>query len=248
MIDPKLAGIIAAGTFLLSFLLGLIGRSTFTVSLLRGLIFAVAFFGIAAGVQYVFKKFLLKDADSDSEENDADDLLGKNVDVDVGDDFSIDLGPDDTDDIAFTDEQEELAAEGTDEAEQEAPPAETLTDDSYVEEFEDVDSFPDSEGKGLDQNTKNVYDDTGGVITFPQKKDDLDIGDFIPGLPGLDSSNSSYIKTSASSSDSKGSEYDMDNGMVEMSMGKYSGNKLDFEVDGKKAAGAIQTLLKKDDN
>ncbi|GMO41358.1 MAG: hypothetical protein Ta2B_21180 [Termitinemataceae bacterium] len=257
MIDPKLAGIVAAVSFLLSFLLGIINQTTFTWSLLRALIFAVAFFGIAAGVEYLYKKFLLPDENGGIGDIDGDGY-GSNVDISIGDDASGLSGSSIND--LFNSGENVNGSGDVEELEPVDDDAELETLDSAeasdVEELQPLDAADDGsleelESEPLDQKAKYEYHNNGDIVSANNARDDFDIGAFVPGLAGLDEISKTSKQQPSSQSSGGGltkTEYDMDSGTVEMTMEKRGGKELGFDVDGKKAAGAIQTLLSKDED
>lgn len=90
MINQKAIGGFAACGFFLSFLTGIISKNAFLIILLRSFLFAVIFCVLAAGISFLFNKFL---ADETSlSENSADSSnskiqkTGENVNIVVGDD------------------------------------------------------------------------------------------------------------------------------------------------------------------
>jgi hypothetical protein len=257
LINPKLAAIIAGGAFFLSFLIGLFSHSGFGLIFFRALIFAVVFFGIAAGVQFVYYKFLNETASpegADGEEG-AD---GKKTDENKGFGENIDLVLQDDDFTEGFSPQRGAAQNMPDNAtgEKNDEPAllETLDDD--VEELEPIDDEKNGKEsqavlKPLDQKTNAMYDKAGDGISEESIIDDLNIGAFIPGIPGIEDIGIDPVVSgraeSVESAGSKTTEYARSVGTVEMSMEKMSNKALDFDIDGQKAAGAIQTLLKKDE-
>ncbi|HTP57264.1 MAG TPA: hypothetical protein VMM82_00010 [Spirochaetia bacterium] len=54
----KIAGLTAAGAFLISLVVGLAATNPFGVALGRAILFALLFAGLAAGARYVFRKYL----------------------------------------------------------------------------------------------------------------------------------------------------------------------------------------------
>lgn len=81
MIKIKPIIISASIAFVLSFFIALIAKSGFPVSLLKAVIFAVVFGGLAAGIQYVYAKFLIEDSASISEGEAPQRPLGSKVDL-----------------------------------------------------------------------------------------------------------------------------------------------------------------------
>ncbi|GHT49651.1 hypothetical protein FACS1894102_4560 [Spirochaetia bacterium] len=251
MINPKLAGIVAGFAFALSFLLGVINKTSFGVSLLRALIFAIIFFGIAAGIELLYKKFLEPDISGGT--GGLGDDLGSNVDISLGDDLGaangdaayfsiddIDAPPANSGDANDAGELETLdGAEetGTVLGTQGQP------ENDGVAELEALDSAQELTelDEGLDQNSKKVYHNIGSTISGKSSgADSLNIGSFVPGLVAVDVAPRKAAVAAKT-------EYDMDSGTVEMSIAGNGDGEPDFKVDGKKAAGAIQTLLSKDE-
>jgi hypothetical protein len=100
--------------------------------------------------------------------------------------------------------------------------------------------------KNYDDNAQHPLEqnnDTG----YTEKENtgfSLNASDFVPGIPGVDES--------ASASESS-SSVQIEEGTVDMSVSKSPGKNIEMsdlgkDVDGKKVARAIQTLLKKDDS
>lgn len=236
MIDPKMAGICAAAAFLLSCILGLASHATLVIIIVRALIFAIVFFGLVSGIQYLYNRFL---ADAGSAAPfDAD--FGHTVDVSVGDDEAPPP--------PFNGASPLTGGSGSEEDPNDANLEELTEDTEEVGDIDDIDNFDmpddgieeleeidDDAGGVLDQNTKGVYDKRGNGLS-------VNIGDFVPSLLGNNEEDPPLEKP-------KPTEFSMNVGTVEMSMAQKSGNNTDFgNIDGRKAAGAIQTILKKDEN
>lgn len=90
MMNQKTIGGFAACGFVLSFLTGIISKNAFLIILLRSFLFAVIFSVLAAGISFLFNKFLADETASG--ENFADSSnskiqkTGENVNIVVGDD------------------------------------------------------------------------------------------------------------------------------------------------------------------
>ncbi|GHU39987.1 hypothetical protein FACS1894190_06280 [Spirochaetia bacterium] len=220
MYNIKVTAIAAGGAFLLSILLGLIGHSGFLMAFLKALIFGGAFFGLILGICFLYNKFLIPQEDTKKTEGAS---VGSNLDLTVGDDL-----PEDDFGDYFSTDQNESQSDDPDEPEE-------------LEELEAEDS-------PLDQNIKEDYNrgsvDVASPNAAPSNEGMMDMGAFIPGIPGIgnDSDDEPDIPRAIP-------ERRINDGTVEMSMGKRPEKTIDFgpDADGKKMAGAIQTLLKKDE-
>jgi hypothetical protein len=220
------AGIVAGGAFLVSFTFGIFGRTPVYMALTRALIFSGVFFGIVAGIYFIFNKFLQPMELPPDKTNYDDGQLGQNIDFSLGDEDGL------TDADA-------------------APP-----DTASLEELQSVDMEEGSEGIPvvdssagvLEQISNNVYSKSGSS-SLPQAAADsavdgynMDMGAFVPGIPGIDGNGAQKMSDYADSPDLMGA-----GGVVEMSVERNSEKDPRLTGDAKKMAGAIQTLLKKDD-
>ncbi|MDR2490924.1 MAG: hypothetical protein LBD20_05925 [Spirochaetaceae bacterium] len=259
----RTGGILAAGAFIISFILGLISGAAFFLIMLRALVFAALFFGIGFGLNYLTKN-MLSFSDTGSS--------GRIVDISVGDGMVMqgseasagesalngtgDATPDDgsIDDISILFNGEDTAdaasatsdfMESTPNITDKAPP---ISEDTMLD------------NGGLAQNGDYSYNKTGSIINPagsesapPQvaKTDEIngvgtDFNNFIPGMPGV---NSVFPQSTGDNSEdeSGGGEGKITVGTVEMSVEKPKQEvDLGKYKDGKKMAGAIQTMLKKD--
>lgn len=102
MIKIKPIIISASIAFVLSFLTALIAKTGIPFSLLKAFIFAVVFGGLAAGIQFVYAKFLLEGTASVSEIDAPQRPLGSKVDLVVSEE---DL-PNDGDALTFSFDEE----------------------------------------------------------------------------------------------------------------------------------------------
>jgi hypothetical protein len=268
------AGISAGCAFLISFIFGLLGKAFFLIALLRALIFAGLFFVLVVGIYYIYDKFLQP---ADTSNDDTDGLLGQNVDYSVGDDsdwagndtgipddiLGLDYTLEDPADVPFKEfgSNEFGLHEGT--AGPIKSPAAGLTDigssNAASSEFSD-----EAASKGLEQIDSNEYSKNGD-LTQPEKvaapikaaapekalasrnEDyDVDMDVFVPYEPA-DYGDGEPARMFQSNHTV--SEDSLLRGTVDMSLERKSGKKkLDFDgIDGKKVAGAIQTLLRKDE-
>ncbi|MDR2795966.1 MAG: hypothetical protein LBB47_04560 [Spirochaetaceae bacterium] len=243
MFKPILAGIVAGGAFCVSFILGLFGRTPILVTFLRALAFSGCFFGIVAGIYFLYNKFLLPVEPDDKEPEDSD-LSGHNIDYTLGDDNEwLDSLDYDGNASENTSEISESDAEGSD--------VPNGTEPGVLNVFENKPETAVSERSPevLAQNNDSGYS-IGGDSLLPREKAgaffgdgyDMNMSAFIPGIPGIEGGDYSQGAAAQTSSDSG-----MNEGTVDMSV-ERDARKLDlgFDVDGKKMAGAIQTLLKKD--
>jgi hypothetical protein len=265
------AGISAGCAFLISLIFGLIGKAVFLIALARALIFAGLFFVLVVGIYYIYDKFLQPDANND-DTDDADEVLGQNVEYSVGDDSDWGGGGNDVpDDILGLDYTLE-------------DPADLPSDESGLHE-DNTDSIKSlvagltdispsnaalseasnaAASKGLEQIDSNEYSNNGDLTqpikaiapdkAAPKKAAasknedyDVDMDVFVPYTPadyGGGEAASIFQSKHTVSEDSS-----LRKGTVDMSLERKSGKKeLDFDnIDGKKVAGAIQTLLKKDE-
>jgi hypothetical protein len=81
LLDLRVALVVSGGTFLVSLITSLLGGALFFTALLRGLVFAGSFFGIVAGIYFIYNKFLIPDDTDDTETP----KVGQNIDYSVGD-------------------------------------------------------------------------------------------------------------------------------------------------------------------
>jgi hypothetical protein len=222
------AGITAGGAFLLSFVFSLLGSADVQTALMRALIFAGLFFGLVAGIYFLYDKFLQPVEDDSMDEN----QTGQNIDYSVGDSIDWSSGKNDNgipDDISSLNSAGESSIEG-------------------LEEFgNDEHSGATYDSGGLEQVDNNKYSNDR-VLMGAEKADassprgySVDMSAFTPGdVPksgGPAGPERRYTPGGAPRE-----------GTVDMSVERRSGKtELGFEVDGKKIAGAIQTLLKKDE-
>ena len=283
----RAGGILAAGAFLVSFILSLISGAPFLQIIIRALVFAALFFGIGFGLNYLVKNIFSGDMSALPA---GDGQRGHIVDISVGDEtdgvesgggiegggdggrrpagvgpaFIVTGGdiPDDgeLDDIStLFDSSDKPSAAPTTSGSKKYPQAGTDKAPSALEE-----TLLDS--GGLAQNTDYSYNKVGSVVnpvgseSAPPKvanplKDAeagapdggiTDFNGFIPGMPGVESV---FPKGTEGSprGESGGGEGKITVGTVEMSVEKPKQEvDLGKYKDGKKMAGAIQTMLKKD--
>jgi hypothetical protein len=233
------AAIVAGGATLLSLVLGLLRHVPFLVALVRALLFGGIFFGIIAAIYFLFNKFLATPGnpekvtpDGEAAASGADDQLGQNFDYSVGDgdEGDIEVQP-----LEDGEGEGVLPLDPDDQGEEEGGPAET------EESFE-----------GLEQNVDSGYTgDEGSLLPHESTGDeagiDMNMGAFIPGMPGVsdDDDGPSGSESVFSPRASRGGA-----GTVDMSVEKKADRAAKFgkDFDGKKMAGAIQTLLKKDED
>jgi hypothetical protein len=223
------AGITAGGAFLLSFIFSLLGSAIFQTALTRALIFAGLFFGLVAGIYFLYDKFLQPKEGGGKDEN----QTGQNVDYSVGD--GIDWTNGNTTDNGVPGNVSNLNG----------------ADVSPIEELEELGDDGHSgathDSGGLEQIDNNKYSNER-VLTESEKADassqkgySVDMSAFTPeDVP------KSGKPAGPERRDTPGGA--LREGTVDMSVERRSGKtELGFEVDGKKIAGAIQTLLKKDE-
>jgi hypothetical protein len=259
-----LAGIVAGGAFLISFILGLCGRTPFIDTLLRALVFGASFFGIVAGIYFLYNKFLSPEA-TDKLENEDDGSSVHGIDYSIGDDGTwlnntSNVEKEASEEILEISENSDLETQekpvenqATDDFIEtlEAGPQENYdieavnTDASGVEDIKNADSG-DIAYEVLEQSNNKIYNENGDS-TLTQKVDDssnssfeMDMTAFMPGIPGLERNEQedSPLFTPNRTALSERT--------VRLSVDSKSG-KSDFDFDREKMAGAIQTLLKKDE-
>jgi hypothetical protein len=264
-------GILAAVfAFAISFLLGLFSGSPVFIIFLRAVIFAVVFFLIGFGLFFFFFN-ILGLGDTTHSANFVDISVGDDTVRGYGEEFSAQPGdaglprraapPEfSTGEAGKLDDISQLfsgnaGSGGTESAGVEfASPA--------VSPDEAFDSAPGGASSGgLEQNTDSSYNKFGSVVTpasedspSPQKRGAAgaagaftDFSNFVPGMPGLEGVYSADSGNKTSGSDSSGGQNRLMAGTVEMSIEKPK-KEIDFgNHDGKKMAGAIQTMLKRDD-
>ncbi|MDR0382899.1 MAG: hypothetical protein LBH50_02815 [Spirochaetaceae bacterium] len=224
--------------------------ASLATALLRAAVFAGGFFGIIAGIYFLYGKFLRPDG----EVKDAGPTLGKNVDYSV-------------DDIGDWLDMRKSANESLP-----AEAASGMADDSALGpdagpiDFESLSGLPvgsetndeahavppDTGSEALEQSGDNVYSKDGALA--PSEKPsagyafDMDMSDFTPAAPMFNGGEYSAAKAVPSSAE-VWEPAEPGAGVVDMSLARKSGAKADliFDGDGKKMAGAIRTLLKKDE-
>jgi hypothetical protein len=240
-----LAGIVAGGAFLISFILGLFGRAPLLTVFLRALAFSGCFFGIVAGIYFLYNKFLLP-VETDEEKPDDTGRTGHNIDYTLSDDDSwlssfyggengahediskiIDGGAEDIQDVRNR---------------AEAVGANAFAENPKTGASEDLPGV-------LEQSNDNGYsvdrdspppNDEAGVSAGDGYGMNMSV--LVPGIPGIEDGGYSQAAATQGLPDSVINE-----GTVDMSVDRRAGKPdLGFSVDGKKMAGAIQTLLKKD--
>jgi hypothetical protein len=242
-----LAGIVAGGAFLVSFIISLCVRTPFLYAALQALCFSGVFFGIVAGVYFLYDKFLSPKA-TEQFESAGGRQFSHSVDYSIGDD---EVWLNGTDGAKTADENqnaedfyeplEELSTETGDGA---VP----FLDAAHGENISGADS--DMYHEVLEQSVDEVYDNSGDSVlrrnTSGSSDDgyDMNMSTFIPGMPiAKDGGRQKreeplYMPVPTLA----------DEGPVSLSVDKISGKKeLDFDFNRQKVAGAIQTLLKKDE-
>jgi hypothetical protein len=249
-----LTGIVAGGAFLVSFIISLCVRTPFLYAVLRSLCFAGVFFGIIAGIYFLYNKFLSPQATErfESEDNGAS---GHNVDYSVGDD---DAWPKDAGGAKsmFGVDAPETSAGNRDEGDIYEPL------DELEPANEDYPYLPGAPienisggGSGIDhgvleQNGNEGYDKnevsalTANASGGSDRGYDTDMGAFIPGM--VAAGDGERQKTGAAlymPGPALANE-----GPVRLSVDNNSGRTAPvFDFDKQKMATAIQTLLKKDE-
>jgi hypothetical protein len=236
MSNFRVAFIISGGVFFVSFVTGLLGGAVFLTALLRALVFAVVFFGIVAGIYCLYNKFLLPDESSGG----GPPALGRNVDYTVDDGY----------DWLST-------QEGADENLTPASGTDSVTGQPEGEESGDAaEPFglpADEDRRALEQSRDNIYTDNKAPV--PEKPSagsagsdgyafDIDMSGFMPDAPMFN-----VGRDGGKAVPSGAPEWQAEAGVVDMSVARRPDAKADLYsgIDGKKMAGAIKTLLKKDE-
>jgi hypothetical protein len=238
--NVKIAGIAAGSAFVLSFLLSLISGTAIGTVFLKAFIFAVVFFVLAAIANAVFQQWFSNSAPAQKQGDTA--ARGEKLDISVGDNefplslndiYTLDSGDPDknSNTTDFTDENESV---------------DHPHGDDFYEESETPDkAFP----AGLEQNNNSPYNMPNSSISdaeFDESAEhdiDTEMDDFIPGLPGMNNAlskerESPVARTAFSDNVIIPVEQDTKRSINLKNLGK--------DLDSKKAAGAIQNLLKKD--
>jgi hypothetical protein len=236
LFNLRVAFIVSGSVFLVSLVTGLLGGALFVTALLRAFVFAAVFFGIVAGIYCLYNKFLLPD---DSSGGSAP-AVGRNVDytVDDSDDWfntAVDTG-DVPEDVHGTDgglEQPDGAeAVGGRTEETPVPPAE-------------------NDGGALEQSDDKIYTDSKTLASEKPPAAsagyafDIDMSDFTPDAPMFSGGDEGKAVPLNAAEWRAGTGA----GTVDMSVARRPVDKTDLysDADGKKMAGAIKTLLKKDE-
>jgi hypothetical protein len=240
-----LAGIVAGGAFLVSFVLGLFGRTPLVTVFLRALAFSGCFFGIIAGIYFLYNKFLLP-SEPDNEEPEYTGRAGNNVDYTLGDDESWLNGLDDG--VNGMPEGPSEVSEGGEELIRDVRVS-TEADRSNGFAGEPKSPFSGETTEVLAQSDDNGYSVDGDSLLprkntgdFSEDGYDMNMSAFLPGIPGIEDDIHHRGTMALNLPDQAADER-----TVDMSVERRHGKPdLGFDVDGKKMAGAIQTLLKKD--
>jgi hypothetical protein len=272
LLDLRVALIVSGGTFLVSLITSLLGGALFFTALLRGLVFGAGFFGIVAGIYYLYNKFLLPGEASDTDTTDTP-KVGQNVDYSVDDSgewldmrgtVNGSLPPENTGlEGGGLDGDTETGGgqDGANRAE-----AYSGTEAPYSADAGDGKAekppglFIDIDGGALEQSGDNVYIDSEATghekLPAVAKAEtaastdyvfDIDMSDFTSALPGFD--DGGHKNKTVPPSEAEWSNAGPGTGVVDMSVARKSNAKMDLysDADGKKMAGAIKTLLKKDE-
>jgi hypothetical protein len=239
----RAAFIISGGVCLVSLIIGLLGGAFFFAALLRALVFAGVFFGLTAGIHYLWNKFMQP---SETADTGSAPVIGRNIDYTVTDDDLFGIQVDEILPPGNASAETEDSASGGLEA--------LLTADTGG--YETVEPAGAS-GEALEQNGDNVYiDNRAPAAETPTAAKvaadyafDIDMSGFTPAMPSL-GGGWEADKTVSPPGGADGSQTtNPDAGIVDMSVTRKSGTKLDMytNADGKEMAGAIKTLLRKDE-
>jgi hypothetical protein len=254
LFNPILAGIVAGGAFLVSFIMGLFGRTPILTVFLRALVFSGCFFGLVAGIYFLYNKFLLP-AETDEEEPEAaadqsgsqnGRQSGQNIDYVLGDDDDWLSRLDELENGDAPEDLSKISSGDPGEVQDAQSDAESFMEGAFAE----GESTAGGESTGvLAQSNDNGYSVSGDSL-LPQKKAgafsedgyDMNMSAFTHGTRGAEDSGYPQGRAVSSSPNPLMSE-----GTVDISVEGRAGKRgLGFDVDGKKMAGAIQSLLKKD--
>jgi hypothetical protein len=238
------AAIAAGGAFLISLIMSLLSLTPFFAALLRALFFGGVFFGVTTGIYFIYNKFLLPaDAENTGKTEDSS-ALGQNID------YTID---DNSEWLAMPEDSPEYSGENI--------PPEDISggiDDTRVDEYggEHIEEAPSGMGEAsapeaLEQNADYVYNKDEGLAQPAKVKEhvsseygfDMDMSDFVAGSSAFDGGEYPAM------ADAHTTPYlGRNGGTVDMSVARKPGEaNINFDVDGKKMAGTIRTLLKKDE-
>jgi hypothetical protein len=252
-----LAGIVAVGAFFVSFIISLCVRTPFLYAALQALCFSGVFFGIVAGVYFLYDKFLSPKATEQFERAGGGGQFSHNVDYSIGDDdawlngadgaesMPPEAGAETADGNQDAKDVYELLEEVSTGNEDEAIP---FLDAAPVENINGTDSYMDH--GVLEQSANEVYNKDGALMStrsvhgYSGDGFDMNMSAFIPGMP---------VAKNGGRQNTEDILYTpgpvlADEGSVSLSVDKISGKReLDFDFNRQKAAGAIQTLLKKDE-
>lgn len=220
--------IVALTAFLISFILGVINGTKIGFASLRALFFAALFFVLSAFFFIIYKKFL--DKEEEEEFGDfSDGLMPATDEVDGAINDNKTAG-------VYSAGEEFSAGLNTDNAAgSEAQYADSGVQNPKTEVQTNAGDFllnPLEQNAGLEYNK-------AGLVSSAAENIDFNAADFAPGLPGLKAAPEQEEVVSL--------------GNVELSVGKKPEKNIDLSdlgpnVDGKKVAQAIQTMLKKDDS
>jgi hypothetical protein len=271
LLDLRVALIVSGGTFLVSLITSLLGGTLFFTALLRGLIFAASFFGIVAGIYYLYNKFLLPGGTADTDTP----KVGQNVNYSVDDNgewldmrepVNVSLPPENTglkggvldgmngpetgggpDDVsgveAYSIPKAPYSAD-TGDGKVEKPPAPSVDIDGGVLEQKGDNVYIDREASGYEELPTVAKAETAASKDYVF---DIDMSGFVAALPVIDGGGRNDKAVPSSSAEWSKAGPGM--GVVDMSVERKSNAKqgLYSDADGKEMAGAIRTLLKKDE-
>jgi hypothetical protein len=250
--------IVAAAAFLISMSLGLASGARIGLIIVKAAVFTVVFFGLAVGIRSLFEDFLAGPNEENGNKQDA----GRNQDAIVG------QGADNRQDAKAGAEATSRGTNVSISAIEHPPPgskgkASNKSDevqlddinsvlkklgednDSDIEELgEKFTAFKDetNDTTGLEQNNKFSYNPVGG------DKESSDLSTFIPGFLG----STDFGQDESSLSSAPQARTPHVSKTVEVSVAKKPSRSIELsdlgqDVDGKRVASAIQTLLKKDE-
>jgi hypothetical protein len=236
---------LAAGAFVLSFIIGLFSAASIIVAVIRAVVFAAVFFGIGCGAIKIFTAMLTFQEAVPRPDGDGEEHISRRSGGNFGAEFSM------------SDDALGLYEDGT--AANDVPKSNETKDEIKIDDISmlfDAGTDVQSDG-GLEQSTAPDYTEAGSVVNpalmngasevsssvetnenlsdFTPAAEDA-ARDFVPGFPvaHADMSGAGVPNFTA--------------GTVEMSLASPKPKSdIDFSGhDGKKMAGAIQTILKKD--
>jgi hypothetical protein len=261
-LNIKLGLITALFAFLISFVLGLLSGTTLVYIIIRALIFGAVFFGLGIGLGYVKSAFFYL---PEEENHSVDITVGDSVHTNLfGSEFKIPENELPSEPQQQESDVEPILSFKIDNIDalfsnkKDAGPPKPESKASVTENA--------SPSRVVEQSSNYEYNHAGDVATSEDESELQDVKaaspekkarsfteskEFVPGMPALDSFNGKTSDSGdmedASFFAKSGGEKKATVGTVEMSVGNRPKKEDGFKrFDGKKMAGAIQTILKKE--